>query len=123
MPHNDSSVSDRHVEEPTLFTDVHRSATSASSRDGTRVPWRPAGAVASLGAPVGIGMLHPMLGEVIGIIYVVVMLTIIVTALFGSQALVERTYRLLRWFANRPEPPSPGGETGDGASHTMPPGR
>jgi hypothetical protein len=34
-------------------------------------------------------------------------LTIIGTALFGSQALSERGFRLLRWIANRPEPPGP----------------
>jgi hypothetical protein len=76
-----------------------------------RVPWRSAGAgAASLGTPVGIGMLHPMLGEVIAIIEIVVALTIIATALFGSHVLSERAFRLLRWFGNRPEPPGPGGQ-------------
>jgi len=32
-----------------------------------------------------------------------VVLTIIATALFGSQALSERAFRLLRWFGNRPQ--------------------
>jgi hypothetical protein len=61
--------------------------------------------VASLGTPVGIGVLHPVLGEVIAVIEVVVVLTIIGTALFGSPALSERAFRLLRWIGNRPEPP------------------
>jgi hypothetical protein len=26
---------------------------------------------------------------------------------FGSQAVSERAFRLLRWFGNRPEPPAP----------------
>jgi hypothetical protein len=72
------------------------------------VPWRSAfvGA-ASLGTPAGMGMLHPLLGEVIAVIEIVVVLTVIAVALFGSQALSERAFRLLRWFGNRPEPPGP----------------
>ncbi len=71
------------------------------------MPWRPPGAAAtSLGPPIGIGMLHPMLGEVIAIIEVVVVLTVITTALFASQDLSELAFRLLRWFSNRPEPPT-----------------
>jgi len=72
------------------------------------VPWRPAvTSVASLGSAVGIGVLHPLLGEVIAITEIVVALTVIAVALFGSQALSERAFRLLRWFGNRPEPPAP----------------
>jgi hypothetical protein len=74
-----------------------------------RVPWLPAVAgAASLGIPVGIGVLHPLLGEVIAVIEIVIVLTVIAAALFGSQALSERAFRLLRWFGNRPEPPTPG---------------
>ena len=73
-----------------------------------RVPWRSVGAgVTALGTPAGIGVLHPMLGEAIAIIEVVVVLAIIGTALFGSPALSERAFRLLRWIGNRPEPPGP----------------
>jgi hypothetical protein len=76
-----------------------------------RVPWRWVGAdAASLGTPVGIAMLHPMLGEVIAVIGIVVGLTIIATALFGSHTLSERAFRLLHWFGNRPEPPGPSGQ-------------
>jgi hypothetical protein len=60
---------------------------------GGRVPWRTAGiGVTSLGTSIGIG----------------VALTIISTALFGSQPISDRAFRLLRWIANRPEPPAPG---------------
>jgi hypothetical protein len=73
-----------------------------------RRSWWPMGVgAASLGTPVGIGILHPMLGEVIAGIEVAAMLVIIGTALFGSSALSERAFRLLRWLGNRPEPPSP----------------
>jgi hypothetical protein len=73
-----------------------------------RVPWRSTGTgVASLVTPVSIGILHPVLGEVLAVIEVVVVLTIIGTALFGSLALSERAFRLLRWIGNRPEPPVP----------------
>jgi hypothetical protein len=54
-------------------------------------------------------MLNPLLGEVIAITEIVVALTVIGVALFGSQALSERAFRLLRWFGNRPEPPAPAG--------------
>jgi hypothetical protein len=73
-----------------------------------RVPWRTMGAgIASLGTPIGIGVLHPMLGELIATIELVVVLTVIGTALFGSPTLSERAFRLLRWFGNQPEPPGP----------------
>lgn len=62
----------------------------------------------SLGAPIGIGMLHPMLGEFIAAVEIVAVLIIMATALFGSQALSHCAFRLLRWFGNRPEPPTPG---------------
>jgi hypothetical protein len=71
-------------------------------------PWRVVGVgIASLGTPVGIGVAHLLLGEIIAAVEVVVALTIIGTALFGSPALSERAFRLLRWLGNRPEPPSP----------------
>jgi hypothetical protein len=35
------------------------------------------------------------------------MLVITGTALFGSQAVSERAFRLLRWITNQPEPPAP----------------
>jgi hypothetical protein len=62
-----------------------------------------------LGTPVGVGMLNPLLGEVIAVTEIAVALTVIVVALFGSQALSDRAFRLLRWFGNRPEPPAPAG--------------
>ena len=79
-------------------------------------PWRAVGAgIASLGTPVGIGVVHPVLGELAAAIEVVVALTIFGTALFGSQALSERAFRLLRWIGNQPEPPGPPpGHPGDG---------
>jgi hypothetical protein len=83
-------------------------AVAAPPAARERVPWRPAIAgAASLGAPVGIGLLHPLFGEIIGSVEGTVALTIITVALFGSQALSERAFRLLRWFGNRPEPPAP----------------
>lgn len=73
-----------------------------------RVPWRSvAASVTALGGPVGIGFLHPLLGDIAAIIEVVVALTIIGTALFGSPDLSDRAFRLLRWIGNRPEPPAP----------------
>lgn len=81
---------------------------SATLAKRERVPRRTVGAcITSLGTPVGIWVLCPVLGEVIAAIEVAAMLTIIATALFGSLALSERAFRLLRWLGDRPEPPSP----------------
>lgn len=63
--------------------------------------------IASLGTPVGIGVFHLIFGEVIAITEVIVVLTITGTALFGSLALSERAFRLLRLIGNRPEPARP----------------
>ena len=72
------------------------------------MPWRPAVAgAASLGTSLGIGMLHPLLGEVIAITETAIVLTLLAVALFGSECLSERAFRLLRWLGNRPEPPAP----------------
>jgi hypothetical protein len=110
MPPKDFPVSgDRHVPEPRSFTDIDRSGRSANASGITRMPWRPVSAfAASLGASAGVGLFHPVLGEVIAAIEIAMVLAIIATALFGSQTLSERAFRLLRWFGNRPEPPAPG---------------
>jgi len=69
-----------------------------------RVPRRAVRAGATtVGTSAALGMFHPMLGAAIVGIEIVVVLTIIATALFGSQALSERAFRLLRWFGNRPQ--------------------
>lgn len=74
-------------------------------RTGGRVAWRTAGiGLTSLGAPVGIWAADPLLGQVAIAVELAVALTVIGTALVGSQALSERAFRLLRWLANRPEP-------------------
>lgn len=81
---------------------------SAAPMARERVPWRSvAASVTALGTPVGIGVLHPMLGEIVAIIELVMVLTIIGTALFGSPDLSNRAFRLLRWIGNRPEPSAP----------------
>ena len=52
--------------------------------------------------------LHPLLGEVMAMIEFVVLLLIVPgTALYGSHTLSERAFRLLRLLGNRPEPPGP----------------
>jgi hypothetical protein len=57
----------------------------------------------SLGTPVSIGLLNRLLGEAIFGIEILVALTVIAVALFGSKALSERAFRLLRFDGNRPE--------------------
>jgi hypothetical protein len=77
-------------------------------RTAGRVPWRAAGiGLTSLGTPAGIGVADPLLGRIAIVIELAVALAIIGTALYGSRALSERAFRLLRWIAGRPEPPGP----------------
>jgi hypothetical protein len=72
------------------------------------IPWRPIGAAAtSIGVPVGIGLLHPALGAAVFLVELAVSLIILGTALFGAKEYSERAFRLLRWFANHPEPDAP----------------
>jgi len=74
----------------------------------TSPSWRSyAAALTAVGTPAGFGLLHPLLGEIAAIIEVMVALTIIGTALFGSHELSNRAFRLLRWIGNRSEPPAP----------------
>jgi hypothetical protein len=88
--------------------------TSPAPRE--RVPWRSVGTgVISVGTPAVAGLLHPLLGVALAVIEIVVTVMIIVVALFGSQALSDRAFRLLRWFGGRPEPPAP-------EQHAGPPG-
>jgi hypothetical protein len=87
---------------------------------GGRVPWRTAGiSLTSLGTPIGIGIAAPLYSEIMAAIEVAVVLTIIGTALFGSQALSERAFRLLRWIGNRAEPPAPAPVPAPPATSTM----
>jgi hypothetical protein len=77
---------------------------------GGRKPWRTAGiGLTSLGTPIGIGVADPLIGTIAFAVELAAALTIIGTALFGSPALSERAFRLLRWIGNRPEPPAPAG--------------
>jgi hypothetical protein len=66
--------------------------------------------VASAGMPVTIGLLRPMLGEVIVLVAVCAVLTVIGTALFGSPELSKRAFCLIRWAGNRAESASMSGE-------------
>jgi hypothetical protein len=93
---------------PPVAPDAGQEIPAGLPRTGGRVPWRTAGiGLTSLGAPIGIGVADPLLGQIAIAIELAVALTIIGTALFGNQALSERAFRLLRWIANRPEPPGP----------------
>ena len=50
----------------------------------------------------------PYIGIGIFAVELAAALTVFGTALFGSRELSERAFRLLRWVANGPEPPTPG---------------
>ena len=71
------------------------------------MPWRSAiTGAASLGAPAGIGMHNSLFGEITVITEVLLAITVIAVALFGSKTLSERAFRLLPRFGNRAEPPA-----------------
>ena len=76
----------------------------------------------SIGTPLGAALVRPMLGEMMMVVEFVVILTVLGTALFGSQTLSERAFRLLRWLGNRPEPPGPGDVAGGRALRRAPKG-
>jgi hypothetical protein len=77
-----------------------------STHDTAHVPWRAAGiGLTSLAAPVSIAAVAQLPGEIAAAVELLAMLAIIGTALFGSQTLSDRAFRLLRWIRNRPEPP------------------
>jgi hypothetical protein len=62
--------------------------------------------VVSLGIPLGVAVLRPLLGEVLAVIKLVVISTLPGTALVGSQTLKERAFRLLRWLGTGPNHPA-----------------
>lgn len=74
--------------------------------------WRLGAGAATLGAEGTAGYMYPALGAALAIIDIAIPLAVgivLLTAiLFGSNETCERVFRLLRWIANRPEPPSPG---------------
>lgn len=89
---------------------VSDASHETDSRQGAcgRAIWRAAGVgLTSLGTPLGLGIADPLLGQATAAAELAVMFAIIGTALFGSQALSERAFRLLRWIGNRPEHPGP----------------
>jgi len=73
--------------------------------------WKLAGG--ALGAEATIAYLSPPLGAALAAADVIVPLAIAVVLLIavlrGSTETCERVFRLLRWIANRPEPPAPQG--------------
>jgi hypothetical protein len=102
---------------PPAVPDAGQEAGAGPARPGGRVPWRAAGlGLTSLGTPAGIGVAAPLLGQVAIGVELAVALTVVGTALFASQALSERAFRLLRWIANRPEPPGPAAPAAEGTS-------
>ncbi|GAA3019726.1 hypothetical protein GCM10017559_49960 [Streptosporangium longisporum] len=62
-------------------------------------------ATTAAGAPAIAWVVHPILCGAIVSLQTTIGLFIIGVALFGSARLSERAFRLLRWAADRPEPP------------------
>jgi hypothetical protein len=97
------------------------------ARRGTSwLPWRALGLCSpAVGGIAAVYDPHPLAGLVIAIggvavamIVIATAVMVITTALFGSATTSDRGFRLLCWFANRPEPkvpPSAVTETGRGS--------
>jgi hypothetical protein len=94
-----------------------------SARPAAQPTTRPGTGKRVLGVSTGAGVLggeglaaclHPRLGEALAVADVIVPLTVslvlLAAILLGSSQKCERVFRLLRWIANRPEPPSPAHE-------------
>lgn len=63
--------------------------------------------IGALAAPVSLGLLHPLLGWTLVSVELLILLSVLTTALYGSPLRSERAFRLLRWLADRPQPPAP----------------
>ena len=77
--------------------------------------------VGALGLPAACAAAYPLLGAAVGAAEAAVSLIVLMTALFGSEPLSNRAFRLLRWFANRAEPPTPQNTSAE--DHRMSSGR
>lgn len=75
--------------------------------------------VTTAGVPLVGEVLCPLLAEIVISAELVLALTVVFMALFGSADTRERAFRLLRWIGNRPEPPAPGQPT-HGANDAVP---
>ncbi|GLW98278.1 hypothetical protein Misp02_23650 [Microtetraspora sp. NBRC 16547] len=62
---------------------------------------------ASLGGPVVGWSTHPVMGLAVALFELMAVASVVWAALFGSETVHERAFRLLRWVGNRPEPRGP----------------
>jgi hypothetical protein len=74
---------------------------------GIRPPWRMLAGTGAAGVQCTVGYFHPLIGTAFASADLVTLLAIFAVILYGSDRTCERTFRLLRWAANRPEPPAP----------------
>jgi hypothetical protein len=59
---------------------------------------------AAFGVPLAVWLMVPLFGMIIGTVKVSAVLVVVFTALYRSDRVSDRTFRLLRWSLNRPEP-------------------
>jgi hypothetical protein len=75
--------------------------------NGIRSPWKVLAGVGTVGVQCSVGYFHPLIGTVLAFADLGTLLVIFAVVLFGSDHACDRVFRLLRWAANRPEPPAP----------------
>lgn len=74
-----------------------------------RAAWVRAAGVGAvgLGVPALAWSVHAALGVTLVVFEALVAVVVVGAALFGSEVISERAFRLLRWLSNRPEPEAP----------------
>jgi hypothetical protein len=117
------SVKARRELAATIRFDPRNTAASGKLRAQHRIS-RPGAVAAFLSAEGAAGYLHPALGEALAaadvIIPAIVLLVLLAAILRGSTETCDRAFRLLRWIANRPEPPAPDRNTVRSSSAQQP---
>jgi hypothetical protein len=105
------------AEPPEKKTTLRSRSSAVAQSPGGRpvVSWRLIGTGAGVLGGEGATMyLHPALGAALAVmditVPVLITLILLVAILTGSDKTCERVFRLLRWVANRPEPPGPSAE-------------
>jgi hypothetical protein len=72
-----------------------------------QVPRSLTASVSVLGSEGVTSYLDPAIGKALAVTLAVLTVALVAVVVFGGQDKCDRVFRLLRWLANRPEPPAP----------------
>lgn len=82
------------------MTSPAKPAVGAPSRRGVSFGL----ATTILAVPTGVALINPDLAAVLASAELILLLTVLLTAVFAPDSVSERAFRLLRWMTGRPEP-------------------